>query len=183
MKLDAVLGNDKWSDLKTVNDGALLRNVLLAALPLQIVVSQQTAGVNYPLNLEAASTPAGIEILLTNAAGNTVTMSLNKLSGETNAQCAARIQKVLGITQINQKAILTFSLYDPIGVGDGNDSKINLISNATANVPATTMLFEHVTGISIKVNGVTYVVVESTNITKGSETVTFSNKHISLIGN
>ena len=144
---------------------------------LRLNIDQSTTSTQLEFPLLAASVPnktRAVELFLNAADVGTTkqTLYINRKGNEPNAQVAKKIQNTLDLNQVGDNVLLTISLLvRPTGSGG-----VELTSNANPNVPATTTLFS-AAGLSL---GINYMIVTASNITPGTEAVTFSLKKLKL---
>ena len=178
---NSVYGNEYWINRleDSEEDINLLGSVVSDLLkPANVMKITQTGSVtNYPLEVEAATVPypSGLSLHIVTSDTGVTNLTWNILPGETSAQCAKRFQKSLDLKAVGDKALLYLNLLGITTPGSGN---VCLSSNATGNVTSDSspiVLFENAT------KGYTFVIVEATNVTAGSEVVKLTPKRIQLI--
>ena len=135
--------------------------------PMKIDISQDKEE-SIMLPVLGAITPEGILLNLVKRGSEITYLTLDSLrSGrkqipEEKWQTARRIQKVLGINNIGDRAIFTFDISTECGEGI-----IMIVSEAAPNIPEQTILYKH------GECGKRYIVVTTMNTTPENELITF----------
>ena len=130
--------------------------------PYRMLEIDQSSAIPYDLPLQDADNNS-MELKITSAGAGATNLYLNKMFGETNSQCAKRIQTWLGLTTSMDTRTLFITMYEPCGSGG-----INITSDAGPNVSASTKLFTNAQFGRAIVN------FSGTNFTEQSEAVSLS---------